>query len=330
MTFIVNVLWNARKHEVLLQDPPSCLHPVRSCYKIPLPAYTQWGPVTRSPFLLTPSEVLLQDPPSCLHPVRSCYKIPLPAYTQWGPVTRSPFLLTPSEVLLQDPPSCLHPVRSCYKIPLPAYTQWGPVTRSPFLLTPSEVLLQDPPSCYKIPLPVTRSPFLLQDPPSCYKIPLPVTRSPFLLTPSACYRVVTVHLSVDLVWPSTTIRGRLFHFKQAIIRHAYSMGLKADYDTIGNPIRSAIQMLGAHAWVPEGKIVEAYHIIKPTLSSNLAEFIQYFEEIWISTPISPARYRPSQWNQYIKLSSLSGIGHFNPRHVNILHTKHTVIFMITI
>ena len=41
--------------EVLLQDPPSCLHPVRSCYKIPLPAYTQWGPVTRSPFLLTPS-----------------------------------------------------------------------------------------------------------------------------------------------------------------------------------------------------------------------------------------------------------------------------------
>ena len=149
--------------------------------------------------------------------------------------------------MLQDPPSC-------YKIPLP-------VTRSPFLL-------QDPPSCYKIPLPVTRSPFLLQD-------PLPVTRSPFLLQdpPSCykiplpahtkCYRVVPVHLSVDLIWPFTTLRGCLFHFKQAVIRLAYSIGLKADY-TIG---RSAIQMLGALTW----EVVEAYHIIKPTLSSDLAE-----------------------------------------------------------
>ena len=57
-----------------------------------------------------------------------------------------------------------------------------------------------------------------------------VTRSPLLFTPSAFYRVVPLHLSVDLIWPSTTL--------------------------------------------------------------------QYFEEIWIGTPTSPARYRPSQWNQY--------------------------------
>ena len=81
--------------------------------------------------------------------------------------------------------------------------------------------------------------------------------------------------------------------------NAYSIGLKADYAIIGNPIRSAIQMLGDLAWVPcVGKVVKAYHIIKPTLSSDLAEFLQYFEEIWIGTPTSPARYRPSQWNQY--------------------------------
>ena len=82
-----------------------------------------------------------------------------------------------------------------------------------------------------------------------------------------CYRVVPVNLSVDLIWPFTTLRGCLFHFKQAVIRLAYSIGLKADY-TIG---RSAIQMLGALTWVPEGEVVEAYHIIKPTLSSDLAE-----------------------------------------------------------
>ena len=71
----------------------------------------------------------------------------------------------------------------------------------------------------------------------CYKIPLPAY--------TQCYRVVPVDLSVDLVWPSTTFRGCLFHFKQAIIRHAYSIGLKADYYTIGNLIRSAIQIFGA-------------------------------------------------------------------------------------
>ena len=111
--------------------------------------------------------------------------------------------------------------------------------------------------------------------------------------------------AVDLIWPSTTLRGCLFHFKQPIIRHAYSTGRKGDYDTIGNPIRSAIQMLGALAWVPEGEVVDAYHIIKPTLSSDLAEFLQYFEETWIGTPTSPARYPPSHWNQHEAILSFS-------------------------
>ena len=57
-----------------------------------------------------------------------------------------------------------------------------------------------------------------------------VTRSPLLFTPSASYRVVLLHLSVDVIWPFTTM--------------------------------------------------------------------QYFEEIWIGTPTSPAHYRPSRWNQY--------------------------------
>ena len=83
-----------------------------------------------------------------------------------------------------------------------------------------------------------------------------------------------------------------------------SLIVKADYDIIGKPVRSAIQMLSALAWVPEGEVVEAYHIIKPTLSSDLAEFIQYFEEILIGTPTSPTRYRPSQWNQYKAILSI--------------------------
>ena len=56
-------------------------------------------------------------------------------------------------------------------------------------------------------------------------------------------------------------------------------------------------MLGAIAWVPELEVVEAYHIIKPILSFDQAEFVQYFEEILIGPPTS-ARYQPSQWNQY--------------------------------
>ena len=96
----------------------------------------------------------------------------------------------------------------------------------------------------------------------------------------------------------------LFHFKQAIIRHAYSTGLKADYDIIGNPVRSAIQMLGALAWVPEEEVVEAYHITKPTLSSDFAEFVQYFEEFLIGPPTLFARYQPIQCNQYKAILSI--------------------------
>ena len=76
--------------------------------------------------------------------------------------------------------------------------------------------------CYKIPLPAYTHCMRF-----CYKIPLPAY--------SQCYRVVPVDLSVDLIWPSTTLRGCLFHFKQAFIRHAYSIDLKADYVTISNP-----------------------------------------------------------------------------------------------
>ena len=63
-------------------------------------------------------------------------------------------------------------------------------------------------------------------------------------------------------------------------------------------------MFGALAWVPEGEVIEAYHIIKPALSSNLAEFVQYLEEILIGPPTSPARYQPIQWNQYKAILSI--------------------------
>ena len=55
--------------------------------------------------------------------------------------------------------------------------------------------------------------------------------------------------SVSNIWPSTTLRGCLFHFKTSTVDKESFIGLKPDYDTIGHPVRTAIQMLGALAWV---------------------------------------------------------------------------------
>ena len=118
---------------------------------------------------------------------------------------------------------------------------------------------------------------------------------PFLLTPSACYRVVPVDLFVDLVWPSNTLRGCLLHFKQAIIRHAYSIGLKAYYYTVGNPIRSAIQIFGALREYLSWEKLQSLATL-----TNLLSLLTLLS----SSSTSHARYLPSQWNHYKAILSV--------------------------
>ena len=70
------------------------------------------------------------------------------------------------------------------------------------------------------------------------------------------------------------------------------------YKIIGSPVRRAIQLLGALAFVPEGDVYKVYHKIKPTLTDDVGEFLEYIESTWIGSPGSPAKYPPSEWNQH--------------------------------
>ena len=83
---------------------------------------------------------------------------------------------------------------------------------------------------------------------------------------------LAIRNSVSSIWPSTVVRGCLFQFKQAMLRNAGSMGLASFYKIIGSPVRRAIQLLGALAFVPEGDVYEVYHKIKPTLTDDVGVF----------------------------------------------------------
>ena len=74
------------------------------------------------------------------------------------------------------------------------------------------------------------------------------------------------------------------------------MGLASFYKIIGSPVRRAIQLLGALAFVPEGDVYEVYHKIKPTLTDDVGEFLEYMESTWIGSPGSPALvHLPPKW-----------------------------------
>ena len=90
---------------------------------------------------------------------------------------------------------------------------------------------------------------------------------------------LAIRNSVSTIWPCTVVRGCLFHFKQALLRKAASIGLALfyNYKIIGSPVRRTIQLLGALAFVPEGDVYDAYHKIKPTLSQDVGEFFEYME-----------------------------------------------------
>ena len=107
---------------------------------------------------------------------------------------------------------------------------------------------------------------------------------------------LAIRNSVSTIWPCTVVCGYLFHFEQAMLRNAASMGLAPFYKIIGSPVRRTIQLLGALAFVPEGDVYDVYHKIKPTLSDDVGEFFEYMESTWIGSPGSPAKYLPSTYN----------------------------------
>ena len=100
---------------------------------------------------------------------------------------------------------------------------------------------------------------------------------------------LAIRNSVLTIWPCTVVCACLFHFEQAMLRNAASMGLAPFYKIIGSPVRRTIQLLGVGVY-------DVYHNIKPTVSNEVGEFFEYMESTWICGPVSPAKYLPSTYN----------------------------------
>ena len=84
-------------------------------------------------------------------------------------------------------------------------------------------------------------------------------------------------------WPSTTIRGCYFHFKQCLWRRFAQSDLVPEYQVLGSQIRKSFQMIGALPFLPLDDMNRAWRLLKPTLPSDMDTFTKYVEDTWIGT-----------------------------------------------
>ena len=99
--------------------------------------------------------------------------------------------------------------------------------------------------------------------------------------------------ALEFHFPNIVIFGCWFHFRQAIIRRAFSLGLKSKYHS--TQYHKFFSLIGALALLPSDKVVEGYNLIKqnhiPTNENNLqcqlcVKFLQYFDKQWIESILS--------------------------------------------
>ena len=100
------------------------------------------------------------------------------------------------------------------------------------------------------------------------------------------------------VWPGTTLRGCYFHHKKSLWKHFGQADLIPEYQVPNSPIRKAFQMMGAIPFVPIDDVDMVWRLLKPTLPSDMASFIQYYESTWIGTSSTPPLFAQWSWNQY--------------------------------
>ena len=67
------------------------------------------------------------------------------------------------------------------------------------------------------------------------------------------------------IWPSCTVRGCFFHYKQTLFRKFCNRGLREDLLVEGSPIREAFEHIGALSFCDPGDVVEVWEDQRTTL-----------------------------------------------------------------
>ena len=122
--------------------------------------------------------------------------------------------------------------------------------------------------------------------------------------------------AVVSIWPSTSIRGCYFHFKQALWRRFQQSDLVPEYEVPGSDVRTAFRLVGALPFVPLDDLDLAWRLLKPTLPTDMTEFASYFEHTWMGTSSTPPIFDTWSWNQHDTV--LAGL----PRSSNLAEGWH--------
>ena len=94
---------------------------------------------------------------------------------------------------------------------------------------------------------------------------------------------LAIKQAVQLAFPTAEYKGCYFHFCQALMRKVQSLGLQVQYQN-DTELRTFIKKVAALAFVPPRFVRVAWQAIKaeaPT-ASRLPEFLDYFEETWLT------------------------------------------------
>ena len=100
------------------------------------------------------------------------------------------------------------------------------------------------------------------------------------------------------MWPSATIRGCYFHFKQALWRKLQAFDLVPEYKVLSSPVRRWFKTIGALPFMEPGSVVDVWRHIVGNLPQEMSEFGSYFERTWIGSPSTEPIFDKYLWNQY--------------------------------
>ena len=124
---------------------------------------------------------------------------------------------------------------------------------------------------------------------------------------------IAIIQAIQLVFPSTTVKGCYFHFTQAINRKINTMGLRTLYkqDAVMNQF---IRKTAALAFIPADLVFFGWNKVKTMapIRPEIHEFMNYFEDTWLVGQFSPVLWNVFNQNAH------------NPRtnsHVEGWHNK---------
>ena len=101
------------------------------------------------------------------------------------------------------------------------------------------------------------------------------------------------------IFPNARVKGRLFHWAQAVWRNVVDRGLRQQFDQ-DEEIRKCVQQLIALPFVPTADVIDVFDQLSADAPEGRAidSLFDYVERTFIRGRRGPARYGVEVWNVY--------------------------------